>query len=117
MEESLPIFAVRIALDPRLTPRLPLAFYWRVAAFPSLEKLAEAAGVTPSHIVRILQGQRFPSFTVMSSLCLVLGYTEDEAVQIFGAYHRKIELSINHPTVASKTGRVELPEATGTQHG
>ena len=32
MEESLPIFAVRIALDSRLTPRLPLAFYWRIGS-------------------------------------------------------------------------------------
>ena len=89
MEESLPIFTVRVSMDRRLTPRLPVSFYWRVAAYPSLEKLAEKAGITPSHVARILQGQRFPSYTVMLSLCRALGYAEDEATRLFGEYHQQ----------------------------
>ena len=82
-------------MDRRLTQCLPVSFYWRVAAYSSLEKLAAAAGVTSSHVARILRGQRFPSYAVMLALCRALGYTDGEAAVIFSDYHRQRNISLS----------------------
>lgn len=101
-EESLSVFTARVLMDRRLTQCLPVSFYWRVAAYSSLEKLATAAGVTTSHVARILHGQRFPSYAVMLALCRALGYTDDEAAVIFSDCHRQRNTLLSRHTAIAQ---------------
>jgi len=51
---------------------------YRVAADLTLQELSDKAGVSPSHIGRIENGQRFPSGHILQRIAGPLGFGEDE---------------------------------------
>ena len=50
----------------------------------SLDKLSRKSGVSPSHIVRIERGERFPSARVLRKLAEPLGFGEEDLFRIAG---------------------------------
>jgi len=50
----------------------------RIAADLTLQELSDKAGVSPSHIGRIENGQRFPSGHILQRIAVPLGFGEDE---------------------------------------
>ena len=56
----------------------------RVAADMTLQQLAARSGVSPSHLGRIEQGQRFPSAHVLHKIAQPLGFDDDELFTIAG---------------------------------
>ena len=50
----------------------------RVAHDLTLQELSDASGVSPSHIGRIENNQRYPSAHILHRICGPLGFDEDE---------------------------------------
>ena len=56
----------------------------RVAHDLTLQELSNASGVSPSHIGRIENGQRYPSAHILHRICGPLGFNEDELYVLAG---------------------------------
>lgn len=56
----------------------------RVAADLTLQELSDKANVSPSHLGRIENGQRFPSGHILQKIAGPLGFTEDEIFVLAG---------------------------------
>lgn len=56
----------------------------RVIAELTLQELARAASVSPSHLGRIERGQRFPSARILRKIAKPLGYGEGELLTLAG---------------------------------
>ena len=50
----------------------------------TLQMLSNASGVSPSHIARIEQGERYPSAWILRKLARPLGITETELLRFAG---------------------------------
>ena len=69
---------------------------YRIARELTLQQLAEASGVSPSHLGRIERGQRFPSANILRRIAKPLGFDEGELFTLAGY------LSPEPPGVAEK---------------
>ena len=56
----------------------------RVAADLTLQELSDKANVSPSHLGRIENGQRFPSGHILQKIAGPLGFSEDEIFVLAG---------------------------------
>ena len=56
----------------------------RVACDLTLQQLSDASGVSPSHIGRIENRQRYPSAHILQRIAGPLGYSEDELFVLAG---------------------------------
>ena len=68
----------------------------RTALELTLQQLADASGVSPSHLGRIERGQRFPSAHILQKIAKPLSFSEDELFTLAGY------LSSKPPSVAEK---------------
>jgi len=50
----------------------------------TLQELAAASGVSPSHLGRIERGERFPSASILQKIARPLGFDEDELFTLAG---------------------------------
>ena len=108
---ALDIFRERLQMG--LAQRSPFSaeFFWRLARFESWEQIARLIGVDRSYIVKIVHGQRVPSFAVMQVLGQLLGYSEQESMRFQVACYRfqAQQARRAHPTQANR--RAGLGEA------
>ena len=81
----LEIFRLRLI---ELNTPLPTEFFWRLAEHASLKAFAHLVGVDRSYIVKIIRGQRVPSYIVMHSIGLLLEFNEEETTQILIMCHK-----------------------------
>lgn len=61
----------------------------RISLSLSGEQLAEASGISPSHVTRIERGERFPSGRVLNKLAKPLHFEEDELMALAGYLKEK----------------------------
>lgn len=107
LSESAALDIFRERLQMGLTQRSPFSaeFFWRLARFDSWEQIARLIGVDRSYIVKIVHGQRVPSFAIMQALGQLLGYSEQESMRFQVACHKfqTQQLRHTHQTNARKS--------------
>jgi len=72
----------------------------RITVSLTLQELAAASGVSPSHLGRIERGERFPSAHVLRRISRSLGFDEDELFTLAGF------LSPQTPSIAERSQSV-----------
>jgi transcriptional regulator with XRE-family HTH domain len=70
----------------------------RITVSLTLQELAEASGVSSSHLGRIERGERFPSARILRKIAKPLSFNEDELFTLAGF------LSPQTPGVAEESG-------------
>lgn len=75
----------------------------RVMATLRLNDVAQAAGISPTHLGRVERGERLPSGHILRKLAEPLGFKEDELLRLGGYLSAQPSVSIG----SSVDGRVD----------
>lgn len=87
-QDSLEIFRERLQPDLANRSPFPVEFFWRLARFGSWQQVARLVGVDRSYIVKIVHGQRIPSYAIMQALGELLEYSEQDAMRLLVTCHK-----------------------------
>ena len=102
---ALDIFRERLQMGLAQRSPFPVEFFWRLAHFDAWEQIARLIGVDRSYVVKIVHGQRVPSFVIMQALGQLLGYSEQDSMRFQVACHKfqAQQLRRAHQTSARKS--------------
>jgi len=88
----------------------------RVMSGLTLQELAQASGVSPSHLGRIERGDRFPSAHILGKIAKPLGLSEGELFAFAGYLPSEVEREAEVGKLDPYVARVLSQEPVEVQH-
>lgn len=73
----------------------------------TLRELATSSGTSPSHLVRIEKGQRFPSASILQKLAHPLGFEESELMRLAGYLSYAPAATVAEDGPAFSSGKID----------